>query len=294
MAQKRRPVNVELRKKKRRRRRFMRRILKILCVLAVLTFVICLIYIAFQVKKINVKGNQYTASQDVVEWIKKDRFSDNALYIFFKYNNDIEQLPSVESVKVRLSSPWVVEVQVKEKKLAGGIKYGKKTLYFDAEGIASLITEKKIEDIPYIEGVEVEEEKVQLGKKIPVENDWIYQQISEISSGLDELELSPDRIAYEDAGISLYFGEIRVLIGKDAFEEKLQQITPILKELNEQYAKLTGTLHLENYDIGDSMIRFVPDTKIEDTKKNEDENENQIQDENLYYDVYGDSFDWTE
>lgn len=294
MAQKRRPVNVELRKKKRRRRRFMRRILKILCVLAVLTFVICLIYIAFQVKKINVKGNQYTASQDVVEWIKKDRFSDNALYIFFKYNNDIEQLPSVESVKVRLSSPWVVEVQVKEKKLAGGIKYGKKILYFDAEGIASLITEKKIEDIPYIEGVEVEEEKVQLGKKIPVENDWIYQQISEISSGLDELELSPDRIAYEDAGISLYFGEIRVLIGKDAFEEKLQQITPILKELNEQYAKLTGTLHLENYDIGDSMIRFVPDTKIEDTKKNEDENENQIQDENLYYDVYGDSFDWTE
>ena len=54
------------------------------------------------------------------------------------------------------------------------------------------------------------------------------------------------------------------MLGNDEFEEKLQQIPPILKELNEQYAELTGTLHLEKYDTGNTTIRFVPDAVPED------------------------------
>lgn len=284
MARRSHPVRMDVRKKKRRRRRFMKRMLRVLCVLAVLTFVTCLIYAVFQVKKINVKGNQYTSSKDVVDWMKKDQLSDNSLYLWYKYNKDnIEQLPSVESVEVRLKSPWIVEVKVNEKKPVGGIDYGKKMLYFDSEGIAALILEEKIDDVPYIEGVDVDEEKVQIGKKIPVENEWIYQQISEISNKLTELELNPDRIVYEDSGITLYLGEIRVLIGKDMFEEKLSQIPPIMKELEEQYAGVIGILHLENYDTGNTMIRFVPDTKSEESEKNEDEN--------LDYDMEGQSSD---
>lgn len=301
MAQRRRPDKYDVRKKKRRRRRLRKRILRVLCALAVLTFVICLIYTVFQAKKINVKGNQYTASQDVVDWMRKDRFSDNSLYLYFKYNrDDIEQLPAVESVKVKLKSPWVVEVQVHEKELVGGISFGAKFLYFDAEGIASLITSERLEGISYIEGVDIAEEKVQLGETIPVEDTWLYQQIKEFSSCLAELELKPDKIVYEDSGITLYLESIRVLVGKDAFEEKLQQIPPILEKMNEQYAGITGTLHLENFNAGNTTIRFVPDQMPEDEDDSEDEVEYGDSYDNLYddtyvdwyEDTYDDTYDW--
>ena len=264
MAQKRRPVKGNAQRKKRRRRRFMKRMLSILCVLAVLTFVISLIYTVFLVKKINVTGNQYTTSQDVLDWMKKDKLSDNSLYLFWKYNQDsIEQLPSVESVEVKLKSPWVVEVKIHEKELVGQIKCGTQFLHFDLEGIASLLTDEKLEGIPYVEGIDVKVEEVQLGKGIPLD-DQICSQIKEIGKYLAGQELNPDRIVYEDFGITLYWGGIRILLGNDEFEEKLQQIPPILKELNEQYAELTGTLHLEKYDTGNTTIRFVPDAVPED------------------------------
>lgn len=291
MAQRRHPVRSDGRKKKRRRRKLIERMLKILCVLAVLTFAFSLIYTMFRVKKINVKGNLYTASQDVVDWMKKDRFSDNSLYIYCKYNwSDAEQLPSVESMEVELKSPWIVEVQVHEKELVGGIRFGSKYLYFDSQGIASLVSAEKLEKIPYIEGVDIEEEKVQLGEILPVEDTWIYQQIQEFSSCLAELELKPDEIMFENSGITLSFGSIQVLVGNDAFKEKLQQIPPILKKLDEQYEGVTGTLHLEKFDAGNTTIRFVPEQKLEDAEDPEDEDsyENMYVDE--YGNVYGDTY----
>lgn len=293
MTQRRHPDRNDIRKKKRRRRRLMKRMLRVLCVLAVLTFVICLIYTVFQAKKINVKGCQYTASQDVVDWMKKDRFSDNSLYLYFKYNrDDIEQLPSVESVEVKLKSPWIVEVQVHEKEFVGGIGFGAKYLYFDVDGIASLITSEKMDGVPYIEGVDIAEEEVQLGKTIPVKDTWLYQQIKELSRCLAELELEPDKIVYEDSGITLHFKSNRVLIGDDVFEEKLQQIPPILEKLNEQYEEVTGTLHLENFEAGNTTIRFVPDQILDDEEDSKDEENNIYVDEygNVYSDMYVDEY----
>lgn len=276
MAQKRRPAKGTSRKKKRRRRRFIKRILNILCVLAVLTFTISLIYTVFHVKKINVTGNQYAASQEIIDWMKKDRFSDNSLYLLIKYNQDnIEQLPSVESVTVKLKSPWIVEVQVHEKEFVGGIRCGTQTLYFDSEGIACFMSSDRLEEVPYIEGIEADSAQVKLGEKIPGEDFGIYQQISEISKCMTEQELIPDKILYEDSGITLYLGQIRILLGNDGFEEKLQQVPPILKELKEQYAELTGTLHLENYDTGNTTIRFVPDNGLEDNNQNQDQNQDE-------------------
>lgn len=263
MAQKRR--RTDARKKKRRRRRFVKRMLSFLCVLAVLTFVISLVYTVFQVKKINVTGNQYTEKQDVLDWIQRDKLSDNSLYIFCKYNIDrVEQLPSVESVDVKLKSPWIVEVQVHEKELVGRIDYGTEYLYFDANGVASLITSKKLDEIPYIEGVELNSEEVKLGEQIPAEDAEIYQQMNEVSKYLAEHKLNPNRIIYENDGITLYFDKIKILLGKGEFEDKLEQISPILKELESKYSELTGTLHLENYEAGSTTVRFVPDNMPEE------------------------------
>lgn len=257
MAKKRHPADV--RRKKRRRRKRLKRFLVVLCVLAVLTFVLSLVYTVFHLKSIEVTGNQYTSTEEITAWIKQGDFSDNSLYVWWRYNRDnIKQLPSVTDVKVKLKSPNKVEVQVNEKELIGRVDCGDKFLYFDINGTACLVTADILEGVPYIEGVELTQEDIVLGEMIPAEDEKIFAKVSEVSKYLSQLELSPDRIFYNKDGLTLYLGDICVMLGTDGFKEKLSQVPPILQKLNEQYPGQVGTLHLENYENGSATVRFVP------------------------------------
>ena len=68
----------------------------------------------------------------------------------------------------------------------------------------------------------------------------------------------PDRISCAEGDIRIYFGSVEVLLGDGGYEEKLQQVPPILEKLSELYPETAGTLHLENYDPGSESIPFVP------------------------------------
>ena len=54
----------------------------------------------------------------------------------------------------------------------------------------------------------------------------------------------------------VYFGIVEVLLGSGNYEEKIQQVPPILEKLAELYPDTAGTLHLENYDPESESIRF--------------------------------------
>ena len=114
--------------------------------------------------------------------------------------------------------------------------------------------------MPYIEGIELEEEKVKIGKSIPVKEKKIFEEISEITLILNEKELTPDKIVCENDHLTLHFGNVRVQLGSGNFADKLSQVPPILSKLQEQYADQPGVLHLENYTSADASVRFVPDS----------------------------------
>lgn len=257
MAKKKHPADV--RRKRRKRRKRLKRLLTVLCVLAVLTFVLSLVYTVFHLKTIEVIGNKYTSAEEITAWIRQDDFSDNSLYVWWKYNrNNIKQLPSVVDIEVKLKTPNKVDVHVTERELIGRVDCGKEFLYFDIDGIACLITSDILEEVPYIEGVELTQDEIILGEMIPVEDEKIFAKVSEVSMYLVQLELTPDRIFYNKDGLTLYLGENCVMLGTEGFKEKLSQVPPILKKLNEQYPGQVGTLHLENYESGSATVRFVP------------------------------------
>ena len=257
MAQKMHPA--EVRKKKRRRRRRTKGFLIILCVLAVLTFVLSIVYTFFQLKQMEVFGNEFTPTEDVIAWIKQDDFSDNTLYVWLKFNNDrTEQISSVESTEVKLISPNSVVIQIHEKEMAGRLDYNGQYIYFYENGIASLISSEVLEGVPHITGIELGEDIV-LGETLSVENEEVFRQINELSGYIDEHELDPDLMLCDDSGITLCFGNIKVMLGTDGYKEKTAQISPLLEKLNEEYKGQAGTFHMENYKAGNTTIRFVPD-----------------------------------
>lgn len=215
----------------------------------------------FETKKITVTGNRYCSEQEIIDWLLQDKYSGNSLYLLWKYNqNDVEQLPAVEETKVGLKSLEEVQVRVKEKTFSGRIDYQEAFLYFDREGIASLATKDVIEGVPYIEGMEVNPEEVRLGESLPVADSQILEELRSLMPLLEKQGLVPDKISCAGTDLTLHFGGIRVQIGNGQFADRLAQVPPILEKLAELYADQTGVLHLENYDVSGSSIRFVPDT----------------------------------
>ncbi|TCS80771.1 cell division protein FtsQ [Muricomes intestini] len=216
----------------------------------------------FHTQKIEVKGNKYVSEEDVTEWLKKDKYTANTVYIWGRYNfASPKQLPGVESTKITLRTPWIVQVTVKEKEISGYIEYNGGYLCFDKEGTAMLTTADKPAGVANLEGLEVDVSKVKLGEVLPVSDKDIFQRTVELSKLLRKYKLVPDRIVCSKAGPAFYFGNVEVLVGKTNYEDRVAQLPPILEKLSKQYPDTPGTLHLENYDTSDKIIRFVPDKK---------------------------------
>lgn len=213
----------------------------------------------FRVRSFEVEGNSYYGENTITTWLQNDRFSVNALYILAKYTFTEPDLPSgVESIKVSLKNPWTLKVSVKEKEMAGYVNYDEAYLYFDGNGTAILRSTKIIEGVPYIDGLSFDPASVKIGKKLPVEDDTVFEKIVEVSKSLKKYNMVSDRISCTGGDIQVYFGIVEVLLGSGAYEEKLEQAGAILQKLTELYPQTAGTLHLENYDSASESIRFVP------------------------------------
>ncbi|MGC4019387.1 MAG: FtsQ-type POTRA domain-containing protein [Muricomes sp.] len=266
--------------------------------LGLLTFILGIAIIVFafvllfHVQKIEVKGNKYCTQNDIIAWLKKDKYTTNSVYLWWKYNRgEPEQLPIVESSRIVMKAPWKVQVVVKEKEITGYMDYNGQYLYFDKEGTAVLITADKLDGAAYVEGMDVEASKVKLGEVIPVSDKKVFQGIVELSQLLAKYELTPDNISSKKGELNLYFGKVEVLLGKDNYEERIAQIPPILQKLSERYPGSQGTLHLENYNISDETIRFVPkeedaaseDNSSEDGTSEESTTEDAVQQDGTVY-----------
>lgn len=224
--------------------------------IAIIVFAFMLL---FHIQKVEVKGNKYCTENDVIGWLKEDKYAVNSVYVWWKYNHeDIEQLPIVESSKILLKTPWTVQFIVKEKEITGYIDYKDQYLYFDKDGTAVLVTREKLDGAAYLKGMEVESSKVKLGEVLPVSDKKVFRGIVELSQLLVKYKLTPDGITCVGSGLNLYFGGVEVLLGKTNYGDRIAQIPPILEKLLEQHPDSTGTLHLENYDVSDKAVRFVP------------------------------------
>jgi len=230
----------------------------LMCLMVFLVLLLCTLLL-FQTRSIYVTGTRYSSELDVLEWINEDEYAINSLYIWLRYHGKETDLPpAIESVQVALRSPWSVELQVTEKSMVGYIEYREARIYFDYNGIVSLITEQDIDGVPRIDEMDVDFEKIRLNEQLPVANGNIFRKIAEVSELLTLHELEPDRITGPDGNITLYFGGILVHLGNHNFADRLAQIPPILIRLEEQYPGQSGTLHLENFERTDNVIRFVP------------------------------------
>ena len=240
-------------KKKKKKKRGMFRFIVILLLLVVFVLL-------FQTRSIKVKGNEYYGENSIISWLEKDKLSMNTVYLFWKYNYTDAEVPSVvEEMKLTFENPWTLVAHVKEKGKSGYVSFNDTNLYFDRKGTALFESKKTFTGVPYVEGLSFDASKVEIGKKIPVEDDSAFTLIAEASKYLVKYSLRPDKLVYaNEQSVVLYFGSVEVLIGNKEYEIRIAQIKPILEKLKEQYPDQAGVLHLENYEADSASINFTP------------------------------------
>lgn len=224
----------------------------VVIILGILIFALSF-FLLFYVQKMEVSGNEYTDSQEIIDVVKKDPCSVNSLYLYGKYRlkKDTGMPGSLDSVKVSLKAPWSVNIKVTEKEIAGYILVDEGYAYFDKDGTVVLKSTEVRENVPFIQDLEVEE--VTLYKTLKCKDEKLLKAVLDVTKELQNYELTPDKITCTDSGVCLYFENICVSLGKKITSDKIAQIAPILAKLSGQ----TGTLHLEHYeDEGNGTITF--------------------------------------
>lgn len=227
----------------------------VLCVMFLCVIVIGVLLL-FQVRSIQVRGNEYVEENDIIEWVQQQDDVGNTLYLIGKFQlTKPELLPALQDVKLGLKNPWTLKVTVKEKVLAGYLVVGEDNVYFDEEGIVLAKMKGKWGTAPCINGIQVD--KVELFKELPVskENKKAFQNLLNMNETLQEYELSPDKIVCVGAELYLLFGNKCVNLGDNYLEGRVAQIKPILEKLGEQ----GGTLHLEHFEESTTTIKFEKD-----------------------------------
>ena len=91
------------------------RVYALIVIILGLIIIAMTVLLLFYVQKIEVEGNEYTSSQEIVEMAEKDPYAVNSLYLLVKYHFLRYEMPgSLESMSVSMKNPWTVKFKVKE------------------------------------------------------------------------------------------------------------------------------------------------------------------------------------
>lgn len=205
------------------------------------------------VQGIEVTGTQISYESEILSWVREDPMTNNSLYTLWKFKSGVgkRSLPIyLEDVDVSLVRPWKVKVHVTEKQIIGCVADEKAYVYFDSDGLVLKKASQYDEKTPIIEGLNIK----QAGqyKKLKIDNEKVFSYVVDITGEIEKNELKPHRIVWEDEGMSLYYDDIRVKLGKSNFGDKLMELPPILEKLEGK----SGILQMEHYSSDSKTISF--------------------------------------
>ena len=227
------------------------RVLLVLIVIAAISAAI--INSCYKLKKINVSGtDHYTDQQmeDIVSGGKK--YSNTLLFILNNKINPPGDVTFIDKIDVSYVNRNTVSITVYEKAMAGCIEHNGKYAYFDGDGIVLEISDKKLDDVPCIEGLT--SDRVEQGKKLSVGDNSFFQEILTMTQLIYKNEIQIDKITYDNKqNLILHKDGIKIRIGNsDNLESKFMNLENILSTLKGK----KGTLDMSNYSASDGNVIF--------------------------------------
>lgn len=206
----------------------------------------------FQVKTVEVIGNDHYTEDELKEKILKGSMTSNAILApLFYSKNAAEELPYIESFNVRRSGRNKLIISVKEKSVVGCIPYLDSYVYFDSNGYFVEGSKTRDTKVAFFDGIQPK--KVVMEEKLPIKETVLNTAVA-LSTIFAKNDMVPDHIMFDDSyEISLLYGDITVQLGKDEYlEDKMTRAIAILPQLEGQ----KGILHMENISRNSKTVTF--------------------------------------
>lgn len=217
----------------------------------------------FQVKTVEVIGNDHYTEDKLKEKILKGSMTSNAILApLFYSKNAAEELPYIESFNVRRSGRNKLIISVKEKSVVGCIPYLDSYVYFDSNGYFVEGSKTRDTKVAFFDGIQPK--KVVMEEKLPIKETVLNTAVA-LSTIFAKNDMVPDHIMFDDSyEISLLYGDITVQLGKDEYlEDKMTRAIAILPQLEGQ----KGILHMENISRNSKTVTFEAE-EVEITAEN--------------------------
>jgi cell division protein FtsQ len=216
----------------------------VLAILAVLAVLLLSVAGYFQIRQVTVTGNEYYTNEEIVDLIMEDGYMKNTLYLYLKYKyTEHQSIPFIDTFDVEMESHDSVKIRVYEKSIVGYVQYLGKNVYFDKDGIVVESSDEVLEGVPMISGLSFDQ--LTMYQPLNVQDPEIFDDILSITQLLSKYELDPDEIRFSSSGeLYLQIKDVKVDLGTgDNLDEKVARV----KQLENDLADKSGTLHMENY-----------------------------------------------
>jgi len=207
----------------------------------------------FKVRSVTVEGSSRYTKDEISSMVMTGPLGDNSVLLSLRYRDKpIRNIPFIETMKVQVVAHDSIRIRVYEKTIAGYVDYLGTCMYFDRDGIVVESSKEKLKDVPEVTGLKFQ--SIVLYKKLPAENDAVFDRILTVTQLLSKYGLHADRIYFSTtSSMSLYFGDVRADLGEDQYtDEKISNLRKILPSLKNK----KGTVDLVNYTPDTSYITF--------------------------------------
>ena len=227
-------------------------LLIVLCLAAVMALVGIK---GFELRYVEVTGNELYTNKQIKESILNDEYSWNALYVFLKHRLfEKKEVPFIDEMEVELLSMHKIRIRVYEKAMVGYIVANDQNVYFDKDGFVVEISQRLIEGVPRVEGIQCNE--VIVYEKLDLDYADALPLILTFSQQLQKYGLVPETVMFnKNQSLSADFGKITVEIGDGEYlVEKVMRLNSIMPMISGK----KGVLHLENWTPLTTDVFFAP------------------------------------
>ena len=212
----------------------------------------------FKVDEVEVMGSSHYSEKEVRKMVLRGPLASNSVLAPLLYTKrETEDIPFVKGYVVSQVNRNTICISVKEEKPVGCIPYLDSYIYFDRNGIFIESSKKRDETIPYFDGISVKH--VIKDEELPIKGKTVLNTAVALATIFQKNETIPDHIEFdENYQISLLYGDITVMLGKDEFlEDKMTRAVAILPLI----AGRKGILHLESVTDTEKTITFEEEVK---------------------------------
>lgn len=246
---------------------------------AVLLIFVLVFFLGFRVTSVQVEGNSFYTDDEIKNMVINVPLAKNSILAgFINTEKSTKDAAMIDSINISSIDRNTLLIQVEEKQMIGYIEYQGQCVNFDRQGIIQIITDKPLESVPKIEGIDVKE-AVQ-GERLSGISRTKLNTILSVGKMLEKMENKPDRLGFNELNqLVMYYGDIEVRLGDDEnMDEKINRLVGILPELE----GMSGILHLENTTEDSESVVFD-----DATQESEDQQEQETAGEDTQEDSSG-------